>query len=54
MTPVAAARKRRKFDPKTFLSTIDWGRTIVTFPKKRTIFPQGDSADSVFYIQNGR
>jgi hypothetical protein len=33
MTPVAAARKRRKFDPKTFLSTIDGGRTIVTFPK---------------------
>ena len=54
MTPVAAARKRRKFDPKTFLSTIDGGRTIVTFPKRRTIFAQGDSADSVFYIQNGK
>jgi CRP/FNR family transcriptional regulator, cyclic AMP receptor protein len=54
MTPVAAARKRRKFDPKTFLSTIDGGRTIVTFRKKRTIFAQGDSADSVFYIQNGK
>jgi CRP/FNR family cyclic AMP-dependent transcriptional regulator len=54
MTTVAAAKKRRRFDPKTFLSTIDWGRTIVTFPKKRTIFAQGDSADSVFYIQNGK
>jgi len=54
MTPVAAAKKRRRFDPKTFLSTIDWGRTIVTFPKKRTIFAQGDSADSVFYLQNGK
>jgi len=54
MTPVAAARKRRKFDPKTFLSTIDGGRTIVTFPKKRTVFAQGDSADSVFYVQNGK
>jgi len=54
MTPVAAAKKRRKFDPKTFLSTIDWGRTIVTFPKKRTVFAQGDSADSVFYVQNGK
>jgi CRP/FNR family transcriptional regulator, cyclic AMP receptor protein len=54
MTPVAAARKRRKFDPKTFLSTIDGGRTVVTFPKRLTIFAQGDSADSVFYIQNGK
>ena len=54
MTPVAAAKKRRRFDPKTFLSTIDWGRAIVTFPKKRTIFAQGDSADSVFYVQNGK
>ena len=54
MTPVAAAKKRRRFDPKTFLSTIDWGRTIVTFPKKRTVFAQGDSADSVFYVQNGK
>ena len=54
MTPVAAAKKRRKFDPKTFLSTIDGGRTIVTFPKRRTIFAQGDSADSVFYVQNGK
>jgi CRP/FNR family transcriptional regulator, cyclic AMP receptor protein len=54
MMPVAAAKKRRRFDPKTFLSTIDWGRTIVTFPKKRTIFAQGDSADSVFYIQKGK
>jgi CRP/FNR family cyclic AMP-dependent transcriptional regulator len=54
MTLVAAAKKRRIFDPKTFLSTIDWGRTILTFPKKRTIFAQGDSADSVFYIQNGK
>src|ERR1700730_126802 len=54
MTPVAAARKRRKFDPQTFLSTIDGGRTIAAFPKKRTIFVQGDSSDAVFYIQTGR
>ena len=54
MRPVAAAKRRPRFDPKTFLSTIDWGRTIVTFPKKRTIFAQGDSADSVFYLQNGK
>ena len=54
MTPVAAAKKGRKFDLKTFLSTIDGGRTIATAPKKQTIFAQGDLADSVFYIQGGK
>src|ERR1700677_4131596 len=54
MTPAAAAKQRRKFDLQAFLSTIDGGRTIATFPDKRTIFVQGDAADSVFYIQKGK
>lgn len=54
MTPVAAAKERRKFDLQSFLSTIDGGRSIATFPDKRTIFAQGDAADSVFYIQKGK
>jgi CRP/FNR family cyclic AMP-dependent transcriptional regulator len=54
MTPVAAAKKRLKFDPQTFLSTIDRGRTIVAVPRKQTIFIQGHSSDAVFYIQAGR
>jgi len=51
---VAAAQKRSKFNLKTFLSTIDGGRTIAAPNKKQTIFAQGDSSDSVFYIQRGR
>jgi len=54
MTPVVAAKKRSQFDPKTFLSTIDGGRKIAAFPKKQTIFAQGDSSDAVFYIQKGK
>jgi CRP/FNR family transcriptional regulator, cyclic AMP receptor protein len=55
MTPVtAAAKKRCRFDPKTFLSTIDGGRKIVLFPKKEMIFVQGDPSDAVFYIQKGK
>src|SRR5256885_12547325 len=54
MTPVVAAKKRSKFDPKTFLSTIDGGRKIAAFPKKETIFVQGDPSDAVFYIQEGK
>src|SRR5438094_10574195 len=54
MTPVVAAKKFSKFDPKTFLSTIDGGRKIAPLPKKQTIFVQGDSSDAVFYIQKGK
>jgi hypothetical protein len=54
MGPRAAANKLGKFDTKTFLSTIDGGRKIAAFPKKKTIFVQGDSADAVFYIQKGK
>jgi CRP-like cAMP-binding protein len=55
MPLVAASKKLIKFDAKTFLSTIDGGgRKIVAFPKKQTIFVQGDSSDAVFYIQKGK
>ncbi|MGB9233376.1 MAG: cyclic nucleotide-binding domain-containing protein, partial [Terriglobales bacterium] len=54
MTPVRAATTFPRFDPKVFLSTIDGGRKIEAFPKKQTIFVQGDSSDAVFYIQEGK
>jgi CRP/FNR family cyclic AMP-dependent transcriptional regulator len=54
MTPVAAAKKRRRFNPQTFLSTIDGGRKTLSFPKNQMVFSQGDSSDAVFYIQKGR
>ena len=46
--------KKRDFDPQEFLATIGAGRKVVTFPKKQTIFSQGDAADSVFYVQQGK
>jgi CRP/FNR family transcriptional regulator, cyclic AMP receptor protein len=52
--PLVAASKKLKFDPKTFLSTINGGRKIEGFSKKQTIFAQGDSSDAVFYIQEGK
>ena len=54
MGPRAAAKKRRDFDPHDFLATIGKGRKIVSFPKKQTIFTQGDPADAVFHIQTGK
>jgi CRP/FNR family transcriptional regulator, cyclic AMP receptor protein len=54
MTPLVATKKNSKFDPKTFLSTLNGGRKIQAFSKKQTIFVQGDSSDAVFYIKEGR
>jgi len=54
MARVAKARKRRQFDPKTFLTVINGARKILAFPKKRAIFVQGGVSDAVFYIQKGK
>src|SRR6202165_2145634 len=54
MSPIAAAKKKCAFDPNTFLATIGEGRKVVVFSKKQTILRQGDGADAVFYIQEGK
>ena len=54
MPLVVASKKLSKFDPKLFLSTIDGGRKITAFPKKQTIFAQGDPSDAGFYIKEGK
>src|SRR5580692_2119031 len=54
MPLVAASKKLIRFDTKSFLSTINGGRKIEAFPKKQTIFAQGDSSDAVFYIKEGK
>jgi CRP/FNR family transcriptional regulator, cyclic AMP receptor protein len=47
-------KKKRDFDPNTFLATIGEGRKVASFSKKQTIFTQGEAADTVFYIQEGK
>jgi CRP-like cAMP-binding protein len=54
MAPTLPAKKKCAFDPRKFLATIGEGRKVVGFPKKQTIFTQGDAADAVFYIQKGK
>ena len=46
--------KKHNFDPKRFLATIGEGRKVMAFSEKQTIFTQGDAADAVFYIQEGK
>jgi CRP/FNR family transcriptional regulator, cyclic AMP receptor protein len=52
--PNVPAKKKCDFDPRKFLVTTGAGRKVVAFPKKQTIFAQGDAADAVFYIQEGK
>jgi hypothetical protein len=42
------------FDPKLFLAKTGKGRSIGKYRKNQVIFSQGDVADSVFYIQEGK
>jgi CRP/FNR family transcriptional regulator, cyclic AMP receptor protein len=55
---VAKARKKKKkkqpFDVKVFLNTVDGGRSVLSYRKNRKVYSQGDPADAVFYIQEGK
>jgi CRP-like cAMP-binding protein len=49
-----ASRGQLSFDPHSFLSKIGDGKTISRFRKDEIVFSQGEPADSVYYIQEGR
>jgi CRP/FNR family transcriptional regulator, cyclic AMP receptor protein len=49
-----AKKSRAKFDPEVFLAKADGGVTISKYRKGQVVFAQGDPADSVFYIREGR
>jgi CRP/FNR family transcriptional regulator, cyclic AMP receptor protein len=48
------AKQRRAFNPKTFLTTVGTGRKMVSFSKGQTVYAQGDEADALFVIQEGK
>src|SRR6478672_8100416 len=52
----AFVRKRVKasFDPKEFLAKVGEGKTISKYRKDQVVFSQGQVADAVFYIQQGK
>lgn len=54
MSLAKSSKNKRDFDPKRFLATIGAGRKVVACHTKQTIFAQGDAADAVFYIQEGK
>ena len=46
--------KKLAFDPQVFLAKASVGTSIVNYIKNQKIFSQGDLADSIFYIQQGK
>jgi CRP-like cAMP-binding protein len=48
------AGARTAFDLQFFLTKVGRGSTILLFPKKQTIFSQGEAAEAVFYIRAGK
>jgi CRP/FNR family transcriptional regulator, cyclic AMP receptor protein len=54
MAQALSMKKRPDFDPKKFLASIGEGRRVVAFPKKQAVFTQGDAAEAIFYVQEGK
>ena len=51
---VEAPKRTLAFNPKTFLTRVNDGRSVESYRRKQVIFSQGDPADAVFYVQEGR
>ena len=46
--------QKSSFDAAAFLANAGLGRRIVRLQRKETFFAQGDPADSIFYLREGR
>ena len=51
---MAGKSGRKSFDPQDFLAKVGAGKTISRYQKDQVIFSQGEAADAVFYVQEGR
>ena len=46
--------QKASFDPKSFLAKVGDGKTIAKYREDQIVFSQGDVADAVFYVQEGK
>ena len=51
--PQTKSTQKRAFDAQTFLDSAGIARRVAEFPRKTTIFAQGDPAKTIMYIQQG-
>jgi hypothetical protein len=49
-----AQKQTKLFDLKSFLASVGAGRTLLQYHSKEAVFSQGDRADAVFYIREGK
>ena len=49
-----AIKRRQSFNSTSFLAKVGEGRSICKYRKGQVVFSQGDTADAVFYIQDGK
>ena len=48
------SKARPPFDSKALLAAVPDGRTTRAYPKSDVVFSQGDPADAVFFVQEGK
>ena len=48
------SKKVQRFDPESFLASVGAGRTVAKYQRGKPIFRQGEAADAVFYIEQGK
>jgi CRP-like cAMP-binding protein len=51
---MASNKRTPSFNPKTFLTQVGDGKTILACEKNHILFAQGDKANAVFYILEGQ
>ncbi len=49
-----ASKRTLPLDGKAILTRVSEGKSVSSYRRKQVIFSQGDPADAVFYVQNGR
>ena len=49
-----AQEYRKTFNPQIFLNMVGRGKTTLSIGKSKSVFSQGDAADAVFYVQEGK
>jgi CRP/FNR family cyclic AMP-dependent transcriptional regulator len=49
-----AKAKKRPFEVSDFLHSMDGGRSLKKYRTSQKVYAQGDRADSVFYVQEGK
>jgi CRP/FNR family cyclic AMP-dependent transcriptional regulator len=46
--------KKPSFESNPFLTKAFDGKTVANYAKKKVVFTQGDSADTLLYVQEGK